>query len=190
MGNNQLATQRSSKLPDEILGAEQCRSNYLKWKLFLVAALGASGFGLGGQYFGDEGQPPHLLLALIPFVCIYVDLLCTHLTLRILVIGSFYANVGHDLYEQFVRQDRKDFRMEDWALYWSTYAICLILILTGFLLQTRDRLCWHRPQGENLILVLAGSVGIALSIIIQLKARGSKKRIENLKSDVFPDFQD
>jgi hypothetical protein len=174
MGNNKPEIEndreRSSKLPDEIISAEQCRSDYLKWKLLLVAGLGAAGFGLG-----ECATPRPLLLALIPFVCMYVDLLCINLKLRTLVIGTFYAK-RNDHYETFVSDNRTVFVMEDWALYWSTYAICLILILIGSSSQT-PALCWRWPAGENLILVLAGSVGIVLSFIIHLRSNTFRKQI-------------
>ncbi len=122
------AFERSSKLPDEIIDAERSRSDYLKWKLLLVAVLGAAGFGLS-----EKARPMSLILALIPFVCLYVDLLCTNLNLRILTIGTFYATERRDPYERFVSQNRHAFPMEDWALYGSTCVVSGVLMLIGFL---------------------------------------------------------
>jgi hypothetical protein len=72
------------KLRDEILEAEKARSDLLKWKLVLVAAIGTVGLGFGQS---EVGHP--IVLIGIPLVCAYVDLLCSHLTLRIHVIGNF-----------------------------------------------------------------------------------------------------
>lgn len=86
------------KLRDEILQAESVRSDLLKWKLGLVGTIGAAGLGFAG--FGFSGSTDHLrhadlVLCAIPPVALYVDLLCLHLTLRILVIGSFLQNSTH-----------------------------------------------------------------------------------------------
>jgi len=132
------AFERSSKLPNEIISAEKCRSDYLKWKLLLVAVLGAAGFGLG-----EKGEPVPLLLALIPFVCIYVDLLCTNLKIRIILIGTFYATKRDDPYEKFVEEyrnvGRNVFSLDDCALYWSTLVVCAFLILIGSFSQPVHR---------------------------------------------------
>lgn len=79
-------------LRNEIINAQDSRSDLLKWKLLLVAGLGTAGLGLGS--FAKEGNAesifyPELLLCLIPFVCLYVDFLCRHLNLRMSVIGQF-----------------------------------------------------------------------------------------------------
>jgi hypothetical protein len=69
---------------NEIIEAERSRTDLLKWKLILVAALGAIGLGINSP--GSTLQPTlslHLVLCLIPLVCVYVDLLCSHLGMRI-----------------------------------------------------------------------------------------------------------
>jgi hypothetical protein len=72
------------ELRAEILEAERSRSDLLKWKLVLVAGLGAIGIGVQT----NSGRVPLVLIG-IPLVCAYVDLLCRHLTLRVHVIGQF-----------------------------------------------------------------------------------------------------
>ncbi len=177
MSNNKPATEsaleRSSKLPDEILAAHQSRSDFLKWKLVLVAALGTAGFGL----WDSKAQPAHLFLALIPFVCIYVDLLCTNLKVRIIVIGAFYAESRRDLYERFTQRNRAVFEMEDWALYSSTYGVCFLLLCIGYLSQTLATDSWQWPSLEDVILIGAGWAGIILS---WCTSKVSKRLIENL----------
>jgi len=126
------AAERTSKLPDELQGAHENRYDALKWKLILVAALGAAGLGL------QENQHPiRLLLALIPFVCIYVDLICTTLNVRIIVIGTYYANLRGDRYERFAQHNRAVFQMEDWALNGSTKLICWLITSIGLILLLR-----------------------------------------------------
>ena len=73
-------------LRDEILQSESVRSDLLKWKLALAGALGAAGLGFAGS---DDLRHADLVLCAIPPVCVYVDLLCLHLNLKMLVIGTF-----------------------------------------------------------------------------------------------------
>ncbi len=125
--------ERSSKLPEEIIETQKSRSDMLKWKLVLVAALGAAGLGLS-----EKVKAPPLVLAMIPFVCVYVDLLCCNCNVRAIVIGTYYSKSCRDPYECFVGRHRHAFEMEDWALYWSTRLLCVLVALYGlFLLVAR-----------------------------------------------------
>jgi len=115
------------KLRDEILQAESTRSDLLKWKLGLVGAIGAAGLGFAGSV---ELRHADLVLCALPPVAVYVDLLALHLTLRILVIGAFLRMAGaaeapaYRSYEEFAYEARSAFELEDWALSYSTYALC------------------------------------------------------------------
>jgi hypothetical protein len=73
-------------LRDEILQSEGVRSDLLKWKLALAGILGAAGLGFSGS---EDLRHADLVLCAIPPVCVYVDLLCLHLNLKMLVIGTF-----------------------------------------------------------------------------------------------------
>lgn len=130
-------TIRQQKLPDEILESEKTRSEFLRWKLVLCAALGAAGLGITS---GSAVAPPIGLLCLIPLACAYVDLLCTNLNLRIILIGRHFSDQC-DPYESFVGKYRIVFCLEDWALYGSTYVISGLLILLAIarLLQAAFR---------------------------------------------------
>lgn len=167
------SSERTNKLADEILGAHQARADFLKWKLILVAGLGAAGLGLGG-----ENHPLRLLLALIPLVCLYVDLLCTNLKVRIIVIGSFFANLRRDSYERYTQRNRDVFQMEDWALHWSTLGVCIIVGGIGLLSQTFSLLpvqswvwlrpwkwYWHPPSSEDVVLIASALFGVGLVFV-------------------------
>lgn len=162
--------ERSSKLPDEIIAAQTSRSDILKWKLLIVAGLGAAGFGLS-----KDDKQALWLLALIPFVCIYADLLCTNLKLRILVIGAFYVQFRRDEYERFAQRNREVFKTEDWALYWSTIGICFILYTVGGILgdfgaQGSDFGILRLSFKEADIVMWAAILGLALSIVTTYRA--------------------
>lgn len=77
-----------NKLRDEIIEAEKSRVDLLKWKFISIAALGSIALGVGVKN-PSEIISQEATLCLIPLVCVYVDLLCKHLNLRILVISEF-----------------------------------------------------------------------------------------------------
>lgn len=172
-------TSRQAKLPDEIIEAQKNRSEFLKWKLALVSALGAAGLGLM-----KESTAGHVaLLALIPFVCVYVDLLCSNINLRIILIGRHYESQG-DSYEEFVALRRIAFSLEDWALFGSTYFISILLVLFG-----ASRLLVGLYGGAtlaeflpSLCLLPASIVGIVLTRWVK-KAYCILSRLEEVASD-------
>jgi hypothetical protein len=96
-------------LREEILRSEGVRSDLLKWKLALAGVLGAAGLGFSGS---NNLRHVDLVLCAIPPVCVYVDLLCLHLNLKMLVIGTFLrrpGSAGDDIrrYEEFVNAEAR-----------------------------------------------------------------------------------
>jgi hypothetical protein len=127
MNNTNDIKNRIDKLPEEIIESQKSRASLLRWKLFICALIGAAGVGVTG----NNRDGILILLCFIPIVCVYVDLLCTNINLRIILIGKFYAG-KNDTYEKFVCSNRIVFSLEDWALYGSTYAVSIILIIFSF----------------------------------------------------------
>jgi hypothetical protein len=135
-------------LREEILQSERVRSELLKWKLGLVGALGALGLGFAGT---DRLNHADLVLCAIPPVCVYVDLLCRHLTLKMLVVGRFLIRLKESgnqtartyaAYEELAQDARaisvggdggtmSAFALEDWALWLSTVALSGAIIVYG-----------------------------------------------------------
>ena len=126
------------ELRAEIVDAEKARVDFQKWKLVLVAGLGAAGLGLGGA----NSQPHLQLLCVIPLVCGYVDLLCKHITLRIMVIGTYVRKLNEGSrapgsvldYEGFVEKTRKKvqpFELEDWVMDGSTLVLSAAITAYG-----------------------------------------------------------
>jgi hypothetical protein len=87
-------------LRDEIIESQKARADLFKWKIILVAAIGAAVLGVGdslgeaGKTAAQAGQDSivskrEYLLCLAPLVCVYTDILVLHLNLRIRVIGKF-----------------------------------------------------------------------------------------------------
>lgn len=161
---------------NEIVEAEKSRIDLLKWKLILVAALGAIGLGISN--LSSTAKPMlslHLTLCLIPLVCVYVDLLCKHLQMRILVISTFfqcqeYENKTDETscfysYESFCEEFRSVFNLEDWAQQWSTQFLSVSVIVAALILKL--------PRTDLLVLVFSGMCGILFTLLID-RAYGNK----------------
>jgi len=125
-------SKREEKLSEEIIDAHRTRAEYLKWKLLIVAALGVAGLGLSKDMGSKDNTA---LLSLIPLVCVYVDLLCANLNQRIILIGKFFAQHNGDAYERCARSagEKGWFGLEDFALYGSTIAVCVLLLIFAFM---------------------------------------------------------
>ena len=108
----------TSDLRAEIVESEKARIDFLKWKIILVAATAAVGFGLTK----DVTQAP-LVLGFIPLISAYVDVICVHNDLRILVIASFLRTHGTESakeYEQLCKDEAGSFFLESFALLGAT----------------------------------------------------------------------
>lgn len=162
---------REDKLPDEIIDAHRTRANFLQWKLVIVAALGAAGLGLSKADAVDKTG----LLALIPLVCAYVDLLCSNLNMRIILIGNHFAEHHGDAYERRARSyDRMGwFIFENYALYGSTYVACIVLFLFGFAkLYTFPK---TEPSLQTIAVMAGCGIGSILTLFTQLRTRSIMK---------------
>ena len=123
-------------LRSEIMQAHEARSELLKWKLVIVGAIGSVGLGLAGAKTSNHAD---LVLAAVPLVCIYVDLLCMNLNIRMLVIASWMRKVETENpeqlalrnYERFVDGFRDAFALEDWAIDSATRVLSLAVGLYG-----------------------------------------------------------
>ena len=78
-------------LKEEINKTQEAEHDLAKWKIAVVAALGAAGLGLGKESDPNKSW----LLVLVPFVCAYIDLYAYQNSLRILVIARFLREYPH-----------------------------------------------------------------------------------------------
>ena len=77
-------------LRTEIVECLKARIDLLKYKLLIIAILGSIGLGLTDKINVEKAVvAPVYVLCVIPFACIFVDSLCMHNNLRILVIAKF-----------------------------------------------------------------------------------------------------
>ncbi len=135
-----------------IIENQKERTDLLKWKLFLSAML--TSVGLGTQKALPTVHSVDLVLCTIPFIAGYVDLLCSHLSLRVQVIGRFVRiydftdDLGKSLkaYEQFVALTRNNarigssvtknvYKLESWAMYSSSIFLCTAILIYGLLVS-------------------------------------------------------
>jgi hypothetical protein len=190
------------ELRQEILKAQQARSDLLKWKLGLVGAIGAVGLGLAGSRVSSHAD---LVLCAVPLVCVYVDLLCHHLSLRILVIGTFLwtsavaaaseAEAAEwsvlRAYEAHVQKARQlerrlhrrlpnrwsrhtAFALEDGAVTWSTFVLSAALVVYGRTVQSGHS---ADPRLVGAVFILAGLVGLAASLLGRWFYTGKFKQV-------------
>ncbi len=171
-------------LRNEIIESEKARIDLLKWKLILVASLGALGLGIN---ISSQSNEPllslHLLLSLIPLVCVYVDLLCKHLQIRILVIGKFFkeyptAPFDKELscfssYEEFCDRQkvRSVFALEDWAQELSTIVISILLIMAARLPKI--------SQQDSQVIIFSGVFGIVVTLLIKVVSECKKTSLND-----------
>lgn len=167
-------------LRTEVIESEKLRADLLRWKLILVAAIGGVGLGLSETDVDNTILPMPLLICLIPFVCVYVDLLARHLNLRILAIGEFLyrASVDRDdmeamltkEYERFCNEVRSIFELETWALKGSSIFLSILVMLLGLLVTDLETL--------RSVFVVSGLLGIVAAWTID---ELYKKKVRSLK---------
>ncbi len=135
MGDDRFSLQSPvASLRAEIVESEKAQNEFLRWKLLAIGGIG----GIFLAHRRSNGQRLHELLALLPIVCFYCDLVSTHLVLRIRVIGAYLASrtdlAEPDGYEKFVHELRADskhnpFLLELLALYGTTVGVAMALFL-------------------------------------------------------------
>jgi len=144
------------KLRDEIVESQKARTDLIKWKLVLVAAIGAA--GLGSTVI--VANP--VLLVLVPFVCLYVDAVCFHNDLRIFAIAQFLRSSSDKetvRYEQYCHLQRPYYTFEAIALQWATQALSFVILVIGWA-------TYNWPKSEFISWVRNGNRGIAVLLII------------------------
>ncbi len=175
-------------LRNEIIEAQKERTDLLKWKLIVVAGLAGIGFGFFSGATGtyaenlQGNETSHLALSIIPLACLYVDLLCYNLQVRMMIIGLFMQTYrsrngrtdGEDYckYEEFCDKNRMAFKLEDWAIEHSTRTISGLIMLSAIPIIQQHNVspkAWGNAGVYAAIILLSGLSGITLSMIIKNK---------------------
>jgi hypothetical protein len=176
-----------SELRQEIIEAQKVRAEFLRWKLILVAALGAVGLGFSHP---ESVHVPnaYLVLLLVPLVCFYVDLLCKHMSLRIIVIGTFLrsrsSSADDAAYERFVSDARtmergrtNAFAFEEWALDGSTAVLSLLVILVGLVPSS---LGISISTIDKYLFIGSGVSGLLLTLVVRFLYKRRVAALERL----------
>ena len=159
-----MAGEMDAALREELIECQRTRSEFIRWKLILVAAVGSAAFGLG-----DKENPQHPeLLAFIPLICTYVDSVCLHNDSRIMMIGRFLresplASAAARAYEQFCDEHRAKFYNEGFALFISSLFLSGLVASLGF--------GGYNPQAapdpwHPTALVVSGLLGAAMTLFL------------------------
>jgi hypothetical protein len=176
----------ADKLRDELIECDKLRADFLKWKLLLIAVLG--GTGLSGKVLDGTMEPGTrtFVLLLIPFVCVYADLLCLQNGLRVFSIRRFISGLSNAasevepsiLYEQKLGDGINSvYSMEAFALYWSTLLVDVMVAMGGFLQQDARASTRHIDAFQ---VAAAAGVFVAVGVGVVFK-----KQMERL-SELFP----
>ena len=150
-----LAKEEISDLRTEIVESEKARIDFLKYKLMAIASLASIGLGFGAYQHNDIKIPADYVLCVIPFVCAYVDLICYHNTLRILVIANFlkYYDDPYEGYITKLTDARYLFNMEDFVLHWSSVVVSCFVALYSLVPFATDK-----TKGMTFLLVGLGTI--------------------------------
>jgi len=182
----------------EIIETSKARTDFLKWKLIGTAGLGAVGLGLPVPASIAGG---YLVLALIPLVCFYVDMISRQIALRILVIASFLRLQGageQAAYEVFAKlnRDKGMFEFEDVAQSCSTVVMSLLVFVLGLLKVAPGggagacaHLMWAGGQPIDIeklaswLFILSGLAGVLLTILNHYAYERHIARLDTLVND-------
>jgi hypothetical protein len=142
--------------------------------------------GAGSCLAGSKtSKHADLVLAAVPLVCIYVDLLCMNLNLRILALAAYMrqaetVDVEHKTvkgYEQFIEKkaERATFALEDWAINWGTRVLSLAVALYGGFGAGYG----NASAAVTVAFIASGVFGLATSAIVEWRYRKRRAKLEN-----------
>jgi hypothetical protein len=167
---------------NEMLEAQKERDSLMRWKLILVSTIGAAALG-----FSQNSPLPNaeFALCLIPFTCVYVDILCRNLSIRTKMISLFLAQDQKDPLETFyqVYTGPRGSSLESFALRFSTIFLSILVIPIGIISHSANHLAvittWF--SGASAIFYLSGFSGIFLSFIVEQRYQEQKKTLVSLE---------
>jgi hypothetical protein len=163
-------------LRTELIETQKVRSDLLKWKLLIVAFIGGAALGFSGSARGEGSIDAYLALAVIPFGCFYVDLLCRHLSLRNNYIGLFISyrqdeSKALQEYERFYATIRGKnwgrLSLEAVALMGCTVLLSVAIVPIGIALSGKP--FWPPYEWPVSLFYVSGGMGVVLSFWLQAR---------------------
>ena len=147
----------------EVHESQKVRSDLYKWKIILVSAIGATALGFNKEFQKSEA---HFLLCFIPFVCLYIDILCYHISIRIKVIGIYLSadeNTLKKYHEYALLVSKKGgFSFDKIAQIGSTILLSCLIVPIGILIEYKQRSETYdfAILGSYILFLLAALIGI------------------------------
>ncbi|HEV2719179.1 MAG TPA: hypothetical protein VG323_04100 [Thermoanaerobaculia bacterium] len=175
----------NDKLRDEIIESQKAQNDLVKWKLILVAAIGATGLGA----VPNAPKNAALLLALIPLVCIYVDAVCFHFEIRIMTIARFFRSQAGDdqAYEQHCVQHRTGFALISVALFGASLVLSGLVLFVGVCLPMQELLGVTAERGPvRVALGTTGTLGLVGSVLFYRFCRNRNHWLDQAKPNAQP----
>jgi hypothetical protein len=187
------------KIRDEVLETQKTQASFARWKLLLVASLGAAGLGIVPREPNGRGAA---LLSLLPLVCVYADSLFFNSGIRVLAIARYLrVNAkwnGPDPsgiveadhrdwaaardYERFFVNNRHHFDLEVVALQGVTLGVSTIVLILGVLnFFAKPLSIIVMPQSsptDAVLLMISGILGVGLAKVLYSRHRRKAQKFD------------
>ena len=126
-----------------IIETQKTQADFIKWKLFASATIGAASMGLYGA--PQNGNPNanllNYLVCLIPLICAYSDAMFFHLWFRIKIIGEYFRTKSDSCFSKYEKEiaafranktiTSKWFLIERYAVVGSSLILNLLVLVFG-----------------------------------------------------------
>jgi hypothetical protein len=149
----------------ELEAAQKARDELMKWKVIGIAGIGAAALGFA------DGRPrgAHLALAVIPFACAYVDLLCRNLSIRSKRISVFLRRERVEdpivRLEKFYAETKARSALESVALVGSSVVLSIVIVPIGLAItesSSLSSLAWPRSLFWG-----SGVLGLLFAVVVE-----------------------
>jgi hypothetical protein len=161
----------------------------MKWKVFVVAAIGAAALGFSDK--APSSAAP-LALAVVPFVCAYIDLLCRNLSVRSKRASGFLASQSDAAepspvvrYEQWYQthKEKTGRALESFALLGSTALLSVASAPVGIVAFANSTdVSWQLSRWPNCLFYGASMLGLGLLTWTEVLYRLRKEALHDRPS--------
>ena len=163
----------TSGLYTQLQSAQESRAQLMRWKLVVIAGIGAPALGFTGI---KANVSSHLALAVIQLACLYIDVMCRELSIRSKRVSTFLSNREHSDkfakdFETFYRSTKRGFSLESFALIGSTVVSSILVGIIGFVLSSE----WL----YRVVFAISTASGLAGSFVIHILYGNRLKRIRS-----------
>lgn len=165
----------NSSILNELHEAQKARNDLMKWKLLIVAVVGSFGLGFLNS---TSSSNLYLVILVIPFSCVYVDLLCRDLSIKTKLISKFIAGLPDPNDENIDTQYHKYYRdfkkglgasFETYALRVSTVLLTLSITVLGCLVSNHTEI--------RVLFIISGVINLAFCFLVERKYSTQRKKL-------------